>query len=198
MSCRSATSILMCVLLVGSVICRATTIRSVKLNDLFKEADLVALIRITSGDSESYPVAVYKAKVLSAFKGTKSDIDILFGPCISYGIGSEYLVFLRKANREIRPKNEFSKGPYGVITSYYEVMYSGFSAMEIEYVCLFEGKEINQHCGYGVRLNPRQIILPESIKTFPPGDATSLTNYQKWARKGAIISYLPHRSYVRT
>jgi len=55
----------MCVLLVGSVICRATTIRSVKLNDLFKEADLVALIRITSGDSESYPVAVYKAKVLS-------------------------------------------------------------------------------------------------------------------------------------
>lgn len=41
----------------------------VKIQELFKQADLVAVVRILSGDTEQYPTAVYKAKVVQSFKG---------------------------------------------------------------------------------------------------------------------------------
>ncbi|MGH9710057.1 MAG: hypothetical protein ACRD37_05890, partial [Candidatus Acidiferrales bacterium] len=64
---------------------------TIKIQNLLKQADLVAVVRIRSGDTEQYPTAVYKAEVLKSFKGTEVGAKIFFGPYASYGLGSEYL-----------------------------------------------------------------------------------------------------------
>jgi len=40
------------------------------------------------------------------------------------------------------------------------------------------------------KLNPEQIILPTTVRTFPSGDATAVTNYKKWVRKEEILYVL--------
>src|SRR6185295_15502941 len=74
---------------------------TVALASLFAQADLVAFITIQSGDAEHYKAAIYKAQVTKAYKGSKTDSLIYFGPFVSYGIGSEYLVFLKKTNQNL-------------------------------------------------------------------------------------------------
>ena len=167
-----------------------TSIAKVTVIDLFRQADLVAVIEVLSGDTEHYPVTVYKAKVKKAFKGTRPGETIYFGPFISYGVGSEYLVFLSKDEKGIEPKDKSSGVNYGVIPSFFRIMYVGFSIMPIEYACVFDGKEISQHCDYAIKLNPEQIILPASIKTFPHEDVGAITNYEKWVRRDGFLDFL--------
>jgi hypothetical protein len=59
------------------------------LDDLFKRADTVAVVRILSGDTENYPVAVYKAEVLKSFKGVGTGKTIYLGPFIGQRLGWE-------------------------------------------------------------------------------------------------------------
>ena len=65
-----------CALVCGSLSTLVTvptsgnSISKVKIADLFKEADVVAEVKIMSGDAEHYPMVVYKAQVLKAYKGT--------------------------------------------------------------------------------------------------------------------------------
>ena len=68
----------------------------VALSDLFKQADIVAVVQILTGDSESYGSAVYKSKVLMQFKGAADNEELYFGPFIGYGV-NEYVAFLRHA-----------------------------------------------------------------------------------------------------
>ena len=168
----------------------ATTIRSVKVDELFKEADLVATVRILSGDSEHYDVTVYKAQVVKAYKGASNRETIYFGPYVSYGIGNEYVVFLSKSGKHIAPKKESSGPNCGKIPSFFEAMYAGFGVMPIKYVCLFEGEEPARQCDDAVKVNPEQIGLPHGIRTYPAGDADATTNYSKWVRKDAFLSLL--------
>jgi len=71
------------------------------LADLFKQADIVALVETVDGNTESYSTAVYKAKVTQSFKGPPSGSTIYFGPHIGMRLGWEYVVFLRAAGGKI-------------------------------------------------------------------------------------------------
>ena len=167
-----------------------TSIAKVSVSDLFRQADVVATVRVLSGDSEHYPVTVYKAEVEKAFKGTAAREIIYFGPFVSFGVGSEYLVFLSKAEKGIEPRDKPSGFNYGVLPSFFRIMYDGFSIMPIEYACVFEGKDVAQQCDYAVKLNPEQVILPATIKAFPRGEAGTLTNYEKWVRRKELVAFL--------
>jgi hypothetical protein len=69
----------------------------VKIADLFGQANIVALAKVLSGDTEHYPITVYKAEVITAFKGIDQGEKFYFGPFVSYGVGSYYMVFLRRS-----------------------------------------------------------------------------------------------------
>ncbi|HYM78115.1 MAG TPA: hypothetical protein VE377_19220 [Candidatus Dormibacteraeota bacterium] len=176
-----------CCLLTG------TSVAPVSIDDLFKQADLVAIVHILSGDSEHYPVTVYKGKVETAVKGTATGEIIYFGPYVSYGVGSEYLVFLRKSEKGIEPRDKSSGINYGSVPTFFQGMYGGFSIMPIEYACVFEGKEVSQQCDYAVKLNPEQTILPPGIQAFLRGEVGAATNSDKWVRREAIVSFLKYR-----
>jgi len=164
---------------------------TVKLEDLFKQADLVAVVKIQSGDSERYSQTVYKAEIVMSFKGAAKGDIIFLGPFIGYGIGSEYLAFLKRSNQKMIPSREPPSPTvsYGELPVFYRIMYDGYSFMEIGYACVFDGKEVNQRCDYGIRINPYQVVLPKKIKTFPAlpeeGDLS-----KKWVRKDRLLSHM--------
>lgn len=164
----------------------------VSIEDLLKQADLAALVRIVSGDTEEYPSAVYKAEVIRPFKGTTVGTTIFFGPFITYALGGEYVVFLRHSEKGVEPKVHLSAPgiSYGPIQTLYVVMYDGYGSMPVEYVCAFDGQEISQQCDYGIKLNTYQVIFPKHLKTFPTQFVGASSEDTRWVRKTALISFL--------
>jgi len=162
-----------------------------KLKDLFTAADVVALVKITSGDNEHYQVAIYRGEVTRSFKGSKTGDTLYFGPFIGYGIGLEYLLFLRNSKQPLTPKSD--GGTYGTVV-YREVFNEGFSAMETSYQCAFEGKEIAQQCDYGVRVCTDFIKLPEDTRTSPPLDGKVKSPGCRWVRKSVFEQMLSELS----
>jgi hypothetical protein len=75
-----------------------------EISDLFKRADVVALVKIVSGNTESYDHAVYKGEVIQSFKRMHSGATVYFGPFIGEKLGWEYLLFLRNVTKPITPK----------------------------------------------------------------------------------------------
>ena len=174
---------------------RTTTISEpapVTVEGLLRQADLAAIVRVVSGDTENYPSAIYKAEVLEPFKGIKKGSTFYFGPFIGFGLGEEYLLFLHHSERAIEPKEKapLSGLNYGRISELYEIMYEGYSAIPIKYDCVFDGKEITQQCDYGMKLNTNQVILPKKIKTYPSSTKGSFSEDTKWVRKTVFIAYL--------
>lgn len=157
-----------------------------KIGDLFKESDVVALVRVVSGDSESYDHAVYKGEVIQRFKGMPSGA-VYFGPFVGEKLGWEYILFLRNATKPIIPKTT-ATASYGTVR-YSEVFNEGYSSMETSYECVFDGKEIAQKCDYGVRVCTDYIKLPQSMPTFPP-TANDPPFGCRWVRKALFVSLL--------
>jgi len=143
---------------------------TVALASLFAQADIVAFITIQSGDAEHYKAAIYKAQITKAYKGARTDHLIYFGPFVSYGIGSEYLVFLKNTNQKLVDLADVPglnvQLPFDGSQIYYRVMYEGYSVMPVEFECVFDGKD-DDKCDYGVRFNTYQVKLPSSLKAFP-------------------------------
>ena len=164
----------------------------VKIEELLKQADLAAVVRLLSGDTENYPRAVYKAEVLEPFKGIEKGSILYFGPFIGLDLGGEYLLFLRHLEEGVKPKEKASSAGlnYGPIPDLYEVMYEGYSAISIGYDCVFDGKEISEQCDYGMKLNTKQVILPKSIRTYPSLAKGSFAEDTKWVRKAVFTAYL--------
>ena len=164
----------------------------VKVEDLFKQADLIAVVHILSGDAELYQTAIYKAEVLQPFKGTEKGATIYFGPFIRYELGGELIVFLRRSKNGTEPKQQTATSglSYGPISPFYLVMYEGYSALRIDYACVFDGKEIAQRCNDGVQVNTSQVILPKSIRTFPRSTRGAFSQETNWVRKNVFIAYL--------
>src|ERR1700680_3507152 len=106
----------------------------VSVEDLFKQADTVALVKIVSGDDENYRTAICKGKVIESFKGAAAGETVYIGPYIGYRLGWEYVLFLRDAKELIAPKTT-SAASYGTI-HYAEVFEEGYSAMETSYECV--------------------------------------------------------------
>jgi hypothetical protein len=66
-------------------------------SELFKQADIVAVVKVLSGDTENYEHAVYKGEVIKGFKGVPNGVTVYFGPFVGEKLGWEYLLFLRNA-----------------------------------------------------------------------------------------------------
>jgi len=158
-----------------------------RLADLFTHADKVALVRVTSGNTEAYDVAIYKAQVVEGFKGLSAGETIYFGPYIRTELGSEYILFLRDNPRAIEPKAK-TDGGYGKV-KYLEVFDEGYSSMLTSYECVFNGASVNQGCDYGVRVCTDYIKLPESIPAFATGGDQPPFGC-RWVRKATLISFL--------
>ena len=164
----------------------------VSLKSLFAQADVVAFVRIQSGDAESYKQALYKAEVLSVYKGAKEKEGVYFGPFVSYGVGEEYLVFLKKTDRRIGELIDESvqtnPAPYDTTQTYYRIMYEGYSVMPVSYECFFDGKD-SDRCDYGVKFNTYQVKLPATLKTFPK-DVGEFSPDKRWVRRKAVEAAL--------
>lgn len=159
----------------------------IELGQLFKMSDVVALVRIVSGDTESYKTAIYKAVVVIGFKGTAKEQTLYFGPFIGQRLGWEYVVFLRNV-KELAVPATSPAAAYGTV-KYLEVFNQGFSAMESSYECVFDGNDPAQHCDYGVRVCTDYIILPKEVSAFPPEENDPPFGY-RWVRKSKFISLL--------
>jgi hypothetical protein len=114
------------------------------IDDLFKRSDVVALVKILSGDTETYDHAVYKGEVLQSFKGTERGTTIYFGPFVGERLGWEYILFVRNLPNSITPKTT-PNGGYGSVR-YSEVFDEGYSSMETSYQCVFDGEENDRDC----------------------------------------------------
>ena len=160
----------------------------IKLENLFQMADTVALVKVVSGDTESYAKAVYKGQVVKSFKGAATGDTIYFGPYVGIKLGGEYILFLRKAARPLTPNSSTSSVNYGAV-QYSEIFNEGYSSMESSYQCVFGGKEIRQKCDDGVRVCTDYITLPKSLRVFPP--MTGDTPFGcRWLRRKAFLSEL--------
>jgi hypothetical protein len=158
-----------------------------KISDLFNGADVVALVKIVSGDTENYEHTVYKGEVIQSFKGMPRGATVYFGPFVGEKLGWEYVLFLRNVTKPITPKTT-ATASYGTIP-YFEVFNEGYSSMETSYACVFDGKEIAQKCDYGVRVCTDYIKLPKSMPAFPP-EVNDPPLGCRWVRKAVFISLL--------
>jgi hypothetical protein len=158
-----------------------------KISDLFNGADVVALVKIVSGDTQNYEHTVYKGEVIQSFKGVPRGATVYFGPFVGEKLGSEYVLFLRNVTKPITPKTTATSS-YGTIP-YFEVFNEGYSSMETSYACVFDGKEIAQKCDYGVRVCTDYIRLPKSMLAFPP-EVNDPPFGCRWVRKAVFISLL--------
>ena len=168
----------------------ATTITepgAYKISELFKSADVVALVKIVSGDTEGYDRTVYKGEVIQSFKGMPRGATVYFGPFVGEKLGWEYFLFLRNVTKPIAPKTT-ATASYGTVP-YSEVFNEGYSSMVTSYECVFDGKEIAQKCDYGVRVCTDYIKLPRSIPAFPPEENDPPSGC-RWVRKAVFISLL--------
>ena len=179
--------------LVFASIAKADTIASVSLENLYKQADFVAFVSILSGDVEYYDGAIYKAEVLKAYKGTKEKEIVYFGENISYGIGNEYLAFFNKSGKNIgqvvAKDVQNSSAPYDAKQVFFSIMYAGYSIMPVGFECLFDLKNKNNNCDYGIKLNAKQVAIPSNLKAFPE-DTYSTTTYNRWVRRTSMETTL--------
>jgi hypothetical protein len=159
----------------------------ITLANLYKQADIVALVKVVSGDTENYTITVYKAEVTKSFKGAAAGETIYFGPYTGERLGSEDILFLRRVSQPIGPKSTSSFN-YGTI-HYSEVFKEGYSSMMTSYECNFAGKTIGERCDYGVRVCTDYITLPKSTPTAPPMTDDPPFGC-RWIRKQAFISLL--------
>ncbi|MGD0940271.1 MAG: hypothetical protein ABR905_11215 [Terracidiphilus sp.] len=136
----------------------------IPLAQLFRMADAVAVVRVVSGDTESYNSAIYKAIVVTGLKGTTEGQTLYFGPYIGERLGEKSVVFLRRAKKPATPKDAKSSA-FGTV-NYFEVFNQGYSSMPIAYECVFDGTDISQSCDDGVRVCTDYIVLPKGTRAF--------------------------------
>ena len=157
-----------------------------KLSDLFLHADKVAIVKVISGDTEAYEISIYKARVITAFKGVSVGDIVYFGPYERTELGGEYVLFLKNAPNPIEPKDK--TGAYGTVR-YSLVFNEGYSSMRTSYECVFDGSTTAEGCDYGVRVCTDYIVLPKSLKAFPlAGDVAAFGC--RWVRRDRFTSLL--------
>jgi hypothetical protein len=159
----------------------------IKLEQLYKIADVVAVVRIVAGDTESYNISISKAVVVKNFKGTTEGQTLYFGPFIGDRLGWEYIVFLRNAKEPAVPKD--ANNPAFGTVKYLEVFNQGYSSMESSYECIFDGTIPSQSCDDGVRICTDYIVLPKGVRAFPP-EKNDPPFGCRWVRKTKFISLL--------
>ena len=112
---------------------------SYTLAQLYKAADIVALVKVIAADDESYLRPVYKSKVIAGFRGVREGQTLYFGRFTHNKLGAEYFVFLKSEKQPLAPNNGSAAG-FGTVP--YAVDFDdGFTVMESSYQCAFPGKK---------------------------------------------------------
>jgi hypothetical protein len=159
----------------------------ITLGHLREQSDIVALVKVISGDTENYDVALYKAEVVTGYKGAAAGQTIFFGPYLGTRLGWEYLLFLRTNSAPLAPKKN-AAGRYGTVR-YSSVFNEGYSSMETEYQCIFDGKDVENRCDYGIRVCTDYIVLPKDVPVAPPMSDDQPFGC-RWVRKSILLSLL--------
>jgi len=156
---------------------------------LFKQSDVVADVKIVSGDTEHYDRSVCKGEVLTGWKGRKTGEELYFGGCNGQRLGLESIVFLKKSEGELTPTRGNTGSSYGKIRPIFDVQHQGYGAMAVSYVCVFPGKEIADQCGDGVRICTDYIVPPDLLATFPA--KTEQTDFGcRWVNKSRFLELM--------
>jgi hypothetical protein len=161
---------------------------------LFHDADLVAVVKVVSGDTEHYTTAAYKAQVVQAFKGTNTGETLYFGPYVGLRLGWQYVVFLRSMHETLKPTSEtaISYGPL----RYYLIFDEGYTAMETNYECVFHGEDVKQECDDAVRVCTDYVKTPRSLELAPPLDEETPFGC-RWSRRQQFLALLQKLSAAK-
>jgi len=155
----------------------ATTLARVELSELYADAHIVAEVQIASGESlgmgRDSCGAKYKARVEVAFKGAQAGELIEFGYFHGYEIGSRYILFLSRHEREYSASTnsrdmadaQASRARCSRHLTVSSVMHSGNGALLVNWASQLQFKD-------GVLVRTRYVRLPEGTKTEPavPGE----------------------------
>jgi hypothetical protein len=167
---------------------RAAVTRSMSIGDLFAQADQVALVRIVAGDTEHYGTVVYKAVVEVPYKGAKASEVVYFGPYAGLGVGAEYVVFLQAG---VGVKAQTAGGlAFGDVAELGKIMSAGYAALPVGYECVFDESSVVRRCDDSVELNPEQIVLPKTMRTYPRHSAGAGASYKIWVRRSDFLPRL--------
>lgn len=153
---------------------QATTLPSIQVSELFRDAEIVALVEVTAGETmgtgENTCGAKYSALVLDSFKGTSAGKTIEFGNYYGYEIGGRYVLFLVGPGRRYEPVMSTNSMHQDTKAEYERrcsarlrrntVMHSGNGALKVDWVTEFNYEE-------GVAVPTRYVTLPSSIATVP-------------------------------
>jgi hypothetical protein len=155
------------------------------LAQLYNAADIVAIVEVTAGDAENYTSAVYKGRVITAFKAVSEGQIIFFSPPGGV-LGSQHVVFLKKQKEPLAPNKGATA--FGIIP--YAVDFDqGFTEMRTDYECVFHPtKPGDVGCDYAVRVCTDFIKIPKSIpiSTYEDNDTSGC----RYIRKPIFLSLL--------
>jgi hypothetical protein len=160
------------------------------IEELFRKADVVALVRILAGDMEGYqePIyAVYKAEVLTGYKGVKSGGTLSYGPFVGGSIGKEYVLFLSKVAPPVRIGAQSAQVASDASSPFYGVMLDGCGSLDAGYVCVFEERG-GTPCADGLHLC-WHVTLPKTVKLYDKG-SEGISPGQSWAHREEVLAVL--------
>ena len=136
--------------------------------------------------------AIYTGKVIGSLKGESDTIS--FGHFHGYEIGSKYLLFLTKPDREYRPlastnsmaiarEQDYREKCNDVLTAA-KVMHSGYGAIEITWA-------ITNNYEDAAKVATRFVVLPESMQTelYIHSEREQFDEYV-WVPEQDLIDYL--------
>ena len=170
----------------------------ISLEELFREADIVAIVQVSEGhllgEGESSCGARYKGRVEHLFKGAQ-EYYIDFGHYHGYGPGGRYLLFLTRRKDEfmeffaMMSKNaeatafvaDFNKRCEPVLSPN-RVMHGGTGAMKF--------KSLQPTADF-VLIPTRLIPVPESLKRIK-AEALDASSYEDavWVKEEDLVQYL--------
>jgi len=152
----------------------ATTLPRIAIEQLFRDADVVVIAEITSGEligiGEETCGAKYYARVEESFKGSSKGATIEFGNYYGYELGGRYVFFLVGAGRRYEPlmstnSNDLKAKAEALARCRDKldrntVMHSGNGALPIHWTSKFKYND-------GVRVPTRYVVLPKDMETTP-------------------------------
>jgi len=194
--------LIVAIIILISSIGHSTTVPQIRITKLYQQADVVAIVRIESGETingTNFPCgAKYQGKVINSLKNSKVNQLIEFGYYFGHGIGNEYIVFLNKKHNVYSPlastnsglmdsqaqfdRECYSKHPELV------VMHSGFGMRELQY----HGESKSN---YAFLIPTNYLSLPKDTEyTEPKKSECDTFDECKWVDKEAMLILLPNSS----
>ena len=183
---------------------QATTLPQLKVEDLFKEADVVVIAKIQSGHrvtAGEYPCgAKYEAKIIHSLKGElEHDSIVEFGPYLGHGIGDKYLLFLKARGSRYEPMTSSTGAILSAMAEHaqkcasseaeYNIMFHGFGALEISWTTKFENKD-------AIKFPEEWVLPPTSLERKPAevGD-NKIISEESWVREDDFVEYIRGLKY---